>query len=112
MARSIRVGLSQNRRYVTSTQVKNSFGKVLDAAMHSPVFITKSDAPKAVLLSIDEYERLAGSTDRKLESLRQEFDTMLERMQRPAARRAMKKAFHTKPSELGKIAVEAARKRG
>ncbi len=43
--------------------------------------------------------------------LRAEFDALLARMQRPGARKAMDKAFHASPAELGKPAVAAARNR-
>jgi antitoxin Phd len=39
------------------------------------------------------------------------FDKMLEEMQRPGQREAMQKAFEATPEELGKAAVEAAKKK-
>ena len=43
----------------TATVAKNEFGHVLDTAVEKgAVAITRHDAPKAVLLSIDEYDAL------------------------------------------------------
>jgi prevent-host-death family protein len=96
-----------------ATQVKNAFGRVLDTALRrGAVVITKHDDPKAVLLSWDEFEALTSARSRQLEALTGEFDAMLERMQTARARRAMQSAFAAAPSELGRAAVAATRKRG
>ncbi len=98
---------------ISSTEAKNKFGHVLDLVMRGDVIvITKHDAPKAVLLSIEEYNALAHGATRQLDTLTDEFDALLERMQTPDARRAMKAAFDASPAQLGKAAVRAARKRG
>ena len=68
--------------------------------------------PKAILISIDEFNELSGATDLALGTLRGEFDALFAGMQTPDARRAMKSAFHASSKELGKAAVIAARKRG
>jgi PHD/YefM family antitoxin component YafN of YafNO toxin-antitoxin module len=76
------------------------------------VVITKHDAPKAVLISIDEFEALSRANQAQLDALSGEFDAVLARMQTPAARAGMKAAFGASPKQLGKAAVAAARKRG
>ena len=45
---------------VSATQIKNSFGAYLEKAMSEPVSIVKSSSKRkvAVILSINEYERL------------------------------------------------------
>jgi hypothetical protein len=43
--------------------------------------------------------------------LTEQFDTLLERMQSPKARRGMAAAFRANNKQLGKAAVAAARKR-
>ena len=48
----------------------------------------------------------------KLNRLSEQFDTLLERMQTPKARRGMAAAFGANQKQLGKVAVVAARKRG
>jgi prevent-host-death family protein len=97
----------------TATDAKNEFGRVLDAAIaEGAVVITKHEAPRAVLLSLDEYEALAGRVDPILDDLRAEFDALYESMQTPEAGRAMRAAFDATPEEMGRAAVAAARKRG
>ncbi len=51
--------LSSPTRAYTATQAKNEFGRVLDAALQgATVVITKHRAPRAVLISIDEFTAL------------------------------------------------------
>lgn len=53
---------------VTATEFKNNIGAFSDAAMSEPVIITSHDRDRLVLLSAEEYKRLAGQTaqaDRK-----------------------------------------------
>ena len=98
---------------VTATDVKNAFGRVLDMAMQGgAVVITRHDAPKAILISVDEFNALAHTRDTKLDALTEEFDAQLGRMQTPAARAAMKTAFKASAKQLGRAAVRAARTRG
>ena len=75
------------------------------------VMITKHDSPKAVLISMEEFNALSNAHRAELETLSDEFDKLLQRMQTPAARAGMKAAFHATPKELGRAAAAAARKR-
>ncbi len=98
---------------VTATEAKNAFGRLLEKAMQGGVVvITKHDAPKAVLISMDEYTALSNASESRINGLSAEFDFLLRRMQGPKARSAMKRAFHASPRQLGKAAVAAARRRG
>ena len=63
-----------------------------------------------MLLSYEEFESLAHARSRNLDSLSNEFDEMLETMQRPKAKKAMKATFGAPPAELGRSAVKAAAK--
>ena len=100
-------------RSITATVAKNEFGRVLDTVMQGGVIvITKHDAPKAVLMSIDEFNTLSRVGETKLDTLSRQFDAMLDRMQTPKARRGMKAAFDASPAQLGKAAVAVARRRG
>ena len=60
----------------TATHAKLHFGQVLEEARHEPVIIRKSGRNVAVMLSMDEYERLAALEDKywaaKAEAARQE----------------------------------------
>ena len=60
---------------VKATQVKNEFGSILEKATRSgAVAITRHAAPKAVLLSYEEFESLVQVQSRTLENLGAEFD--------------------------------------
>lgn len=97
----------------TATQAKNEFGSVLEQAMQGGVvMITKHHAPKAVLMSMDEFNALSRATEVRLGELSGEFDALLARMQTSRARSAMKTAFGASPRQLGRAALAAARKRG
>jgi prevent-host-death family protein len=97
----------------TATDAKKQFGQVLELVLRGGVVvITKHDAPKAIVLSMDEFNALTQGSERRLDSLSADFDAMLARMQTPRARSAMKAAFGASPKELGRAAVVAARKRG
>ncbi len=98
---------------ITATQVKNRFGSVLEKAIQGGIIvITKHDAPKAVLISVDEFNALSNANRVRLDTLTGEFDALLARMQTPAARAGMKAAFDASPKQMGKAAVTAARRRG
>ena len=98
---------------VTATNAKNEFGRVLEKVIQGGiVVITKHDEPKAVLISVREFNTITNAGRIKLDTLSGEFDALLARMQTPAARAGMKGAFDASPKQLGKAAVESARKRG
>lgn len=110
--RPLREGQGRSARW-TATQAKNEFGRALEMAMQGgAVVITKHDAPKAILISMDEFNKLTHAAEFSINSLSEEFDAMLARMQSPKSRAAMKTAFAASPKELGKAAVITARKRG
>ena len=103
----------KHRALVTATEAKNQFGRLLEKAMQGGVVvITKHDAPKAVLISMDEYTALSNAPESRIDTLTAEFDSLLLRMQGPAVRNSMQAAFRASPKQLGKAAVVAARKRG
>jgi antitoxin Phd len=97
---------------ISATEAKNEFGRILETVIQGgKVVITKHDSPKAVLISLDEFNALSNAHRAELETLSEEFDGLLAKMQTPAARAGMNAAFHATPKELGKAAVAAARKR-
>ena len=94
---------------IASTDVKNAFGTMLDrVAGGGPVAITRHDAPRAVLVSFEEFQSLARSRLHALDALDAEFDGLLDRMQTERARRGMAAAFDAPPATLGRAAVKAA----
>lgn len=104
---------SSEARAYTATEVKNEFGRVLDQAIQgATVVITKHDAPRAVLISVDKFNALQQAPQLKLDMLSAQFDAILAKMQSGTARAGMKRAFNSSPEELGKTAVAAVHKRG
>jgi antitoxin Phd len=98
---------------VSASQAKSAFGRVLEMVIHGgAVVITKHDSPKAVLISVENFNALSGAAQTKLDTLSREFDALLARMQTSKARRGMKAAFAASGKRLGKAAVAAARSRG
>ena len=96
----------------SASDAKNEFGRVLQKAADGLVVITRHDEPQAVLVSFDEFNDLVSARENKLETLTNEFDALLSKMQTPEARRGMKAAFDATPAHMGEAAVAAARKRG
>jgi antitoxin Phd len=97
---------------VTATEAQNEFGRVFERAVRDDVVvITRHNAPRAVLMSIDRYNALVGAEAAALDTLTDEFDALLTRMQSPSARAGMEAAFNASPRELGKAAVAAAKSR-
>lgn len=100
------------RLEISATEAKNQFGRILEKAiLGGTVVITKHDAPKAVLISIDEFQAGTQARQSELSALNVEFDRLLAKMQTPGARERMSEAFHAEPTDQGKAAVVAARKR-
>lgn len=98
---------------ISATKAKNEFAGLLEKVIQgSTVVITKHDSPKAVLVSIGEFDALSRASHTKLDRLSGEFDALLARMQTPSARAGMQAAFDATPKQLGKAAVSASRKRG
>ena len=54
---------------VTSRELKQNVGRAKRAAKSGPVFITHRGRPAHVLLSIEDYRRLAGRRRRLVEAL-------------------------------------------
>ncbi len=97
----------------SATEVKNEIGKVLDAVSARGIAtITRHERPKAVILSMEEFEALVESRRDELSDLSRQFDAMFEAMQAPGAAKASRAAlFDTPEKEMGRIAVKAATRR-
>jgi len=108
-----RSAATTNALTVTATEAKTRFGPLLETAIRGgAVVITKHDTPRAVLLSMAEFEALGGSRQPDLKTLSKEFDGLLARLQTPASRRALKSAFDATPKALGRLAVANQRRGG
>jgi prevent-host-death family protein len=100
---------------VTASDAKNGFAGVMEiVARGRPVVITRHDAPKAVMISVETYNALAAAAENRLDTLDREFDALLTRMQTPKARRGMKAAYGASGRRLGQAAAAPAapRRRG
>ncbi len=94
---------------VTATEAQNEFGRVFESAVRGHVMvITRHNAPRAVLLSIDRYNALIGADAAALDTLTGEFDALLAGMQVPSVQAGMQRAFGASAQELGEAAVAAA----
>ena len=63
-------------KHVSSTEAKQRFAAILDAAQHEPVSIKRRNREVAVILSTREYERLRGLNIQEFENF---CDVMAER---------------------------------
>ena len=107
-----RRGLIINIATVAATKAKNEFGAILEQTLHNgAVAITRHEDPKAVLLSMAEFESLVQDRNAPLDELNEAFDELLSRMQTPRARTGVEAAFGASPEELGRAAVTVARQR-
>jgi len=101
---------------VPATVAKNSFGAILDKAVAGGIVaITKRDKPKAVVLSMEEYQALQSRAANPLQELQSEFESLFGAMQSSRARAAGNKLFGASSQKLGKAALRtdvSARKRG
>jgi antitoxin Phd len=106
-------GVTVEPSSVSVSEAKSEFERVLDMAIQDgAVVITKHDAPKAVLISVENFNALSGAVETKLDTLSRDFDVLLARMQTSKSRRGMRAAFVASGKRLGTAAVAAARSRG
>ena len=96
---------------VSATDLKNSTADVIEqVASKRAMAITRHDKPRAVLVSIEEYEALTGQEPEYLAGLMEKYRGMLDRMQEPEQKAAAERLFQATPEELGAAAVWAAQK--
>ena len=87
---------------ISSSDAKNGFGRILErVTKEGGVAITLRNEPKFVVISAETYQRMAQADSRSLNTLTEEFDALLDRMQEPGARAGMERAFSMTPEELG-----------
>jgi prevent-host-death family protein len=53
-------------RTISSIEAKTRFGQLLDAAERAPVTVTRKGRPAAVVMSVEDYERLRGAAWNRL----------------------------------------------
>lgn len=97
---------------ITATELKNATADVFEqVAAKQAIAITRHEKPRAILLSVEQYEALAGQRPEWLEKLHEEYRGMLERMQGPEQRAGAEKLFRATPEELGQAALWAAQQK-
>jgi prevent-host-death family protein len=98
---------------ISATELKNATADVFEqVASRRAVAITRHEKPRAVLLSVEQYEALTGQQNPDwLEKLHEEYRGLLDRMQGPKQRTAAERAFNATPEELGEAAVWAAQQK-
>ena len=98
---------------ISATELKNATADVFEqVAARRAVAITRHEKPRAVLLSVEQYEALTGQQNPDwLEKLHEEYRGLLDRMQGPEQRAAAERAFNATPEELGEAAVWAAQQK-
>lgn len=105
-----RLGEWTELKHVPSSECKNAFGQMLDqVAASGGLAITRHDTPKAVILSIEEFEALTRGREPALEDLSAELDGLLAAMQGPEAKKARARAFSASGESLGRAALAAAK---
>ena len=97
---------------ITATELKNATADVFEqVAAKQAIAITRHEKPRAILLSVEQYEALTGQRPEWLEKLHEEYRGMLERMQGPEQRAGAEKLFRATPEELGQAALWAAQQK-
>jgi len=98
---------------ISATDLKNATADVFEqVTAKRTVAITRHEKPRAVLLSVEQYEALTGQQNPDwLEKLHEEYRGLLDRMQGPEQRAAAEKLFRATPEELGEAALWAAQQK-
>lgn len=99
---------SRKYREMSATEFRKRFGKTLEEVGHGqPVRIIRKGRrdPCLILLREDELAALQAHASSPLESLREQLNDMVARMQTPTARKAAASLGAVKPSALGKAAL-------
>jgi prevent-host-death family protein len=100
----------RNQILMSATHAKNEFGRLLESVIGgATVTINKHDAPKAVVISVEDFEALKRAE--KVLAVRAQrqpqIDAVAERMQSPRWREGMMAAWRLSPEELAEAAVAA-----
>ena len=115
MTQPIRVrntrGAFVEAKAVSASDAKN-VGRILEyVSKDGGVTITRRNEPLAVVISVETYARLAATEQPSLDTLTNEFDALLDRMQQQGMAGAMQRAFQMSAEELGRAAVQQARRK-
>jgi len=96
---------------IPAEELKNSPGAVIDrAAAGQAVVVTRRSAPRAVILSIEDFQALARDRSPGLGELEGRFDELVATMQTRESKAGVAALMRASPEDLGRAAVAAARK--
>ena len=96
---------------IPAEELKNTPGAVLEqAAKGRAVVVTRRSAPRAVILSIEDFQALARDRSPDLSALEGRFDELVATMQTKESKAGVAALFRATPSELGRAAVVATRR--
>jgi prevent-host-death family protein len=96
---------------IPAEELKNSPGAVLDrAAAGQAVVVTRRSTPRAVILSIEDFQALARDRNPGLGDLEGRFDELVGSMLGKEAKAGVAALMRASPEDLGRAAVAAARK--
>lgn len=102
----------QDMPTITATELKNATADVFDqVAARRAVAITRHDKPRAILLSLEQYQALTGDQPDWLKALHSEYRGMLDQMQGPEQRARASRAFNATPEGLGEAALWGAQQK-
>ncbi len=110
MSANIHPAAHEALEQVPASAAKNGFSELIERVSRrdTPVLITRNARPTAVMLSVEQFDRLTQAVPDPLASLTAEFDATVARMQTPAAKAAVDALFAAKPDELGQAAARGA----
>jgi len=96
---------------IPAEELKNSPGAVIDrASAGQAVVVTRRSAPRAVILSIEDFQALARDRSPGLGELEGRFDELVATMQTRESKSGVAALMRASPEDLGRAAVAAARK--
>jgi len=96
---------------IAAEELKNAPGTVIDqAASGRAVVVTRRSAPRAVILSIEDFQALARDRSPGLNELEGRFEELVASMQTKESKAGVAALFRATPNELGRTAVAAARR--
>lgn len=96
---------------IPAEALKNAPGSVLDkAASGHAVAVTRRSAPRAVILSIEDFQALARDRSPGLGELEGRFEALVASMQTKESKAGVAALLRASPDELGRTAAAAARK--
>jgi len=95
---------------LSSTELKSNTGEVLRQAAKGAIAITRHNRTEFVLLPAAQYEELVSQASSALATMSEEFDSLVARMNTPAAAKGFQSLFSATPQKLGKVAVAAVKR--